>query len=100
MAPISTRTADQAGTAGNQVSAMVATLGTDIDDPRLRLAAGQESTHRSKVASQVRPLTPTRGSYCGQLMISVVSDRAMMPDPARYAQCIDESLAEMAEATT
>jgi WS/DGAT/MGAT family acyltransferase len=171
MAPISTRTAEQAGTAGNQVSAMVATLGTDIADARQRLVAVQESTHRSKVASQAvdaqalsqlseflpgglaamgarlasqfematrtTPMANTVvsnvpgpqnplyfagarlvwffggaavvdgmgllhgiGSYCGQLMISVVSDRTMMPDPAHYAECLDASFAEMLEATT
>jgi hypothetical protein len=166
MAPISTRTADQAGTAGNQVSAMVATLGTDIADPHARLVAVQKSTKESKVAaeavdaqalaslseflpgglaalgarlaSQFEMATRTNpmantvvsnvpgpqhplyfagarlvtffggaavvdgmgllhgiGSYCGQLMISVVSDREMMPDPAVYAECLDRSHSEM-----
>jgi WS/DGAT/MGAT family acyltransferase len=169
MAPISTRTAEQAGTAGNQVSAMVATLGTDIIDPHQRLAAVRESTHRSKVASQAvdaralsalsdmlpgglaaigarlasqfematraTPLANTVvsnvpgprhplyfagarlvtffggaavvdgmgllhgvGSYVDELMISVVSDRSMMPDPAEYAADIDRSFEEMTEA--
>ena len=52
MAPISTRTADQAGTAGNQVSAMIVTAGTDVADPRERLAAVHESTAASKAAAE------------------------------------------------
>jgi diacylglycerol O-acyltransferase / wax synthase len=38
-------------------------------------------------------------SYCGQLMISVISDREMMPDPAVYAQCLDDSFSAMMAAT-
>ena len=52
MAPISTRTAEQAGTAGNQVSAMIVTAGTDVADPRERLAAVHESTAASKAAAE------------------------------------------------
>src|SRR5205823_927372 len=52
MAPISTRTAEQAGTGGNQVSAMVVTAGTDIADPRERLAAVHQSTTESKAANE------------------------------------------------
>ena len=38
-------------------------------------------------------------SYCGELMISVVSDREMLPDPSTYAECIDRSFAELSAAT-
>ena len=170
MAPISTRTAEQAGSAGNQVSAMVATLGTDIEDPKKRLEAVHESTKESKavaeavdaealasfseampgalammgarLASQFEmatrgnpavntvvsnvpgPRVPLYfagarmvtmfggaavvdgmgllhgvGSYCGELMISVVSDRELLPDPSVYAECIDRSFAELSAAT-
>lgn len=171
MAPISTRTAEQAGTGGNQVSAMIATLGTDIEDPLARLRAVQESTHESKLAaeavdaqalaglseflpgglaaigarlaSQFEMATRTTplvncvvsnvpgpknplyfagarlvtfwggaavadgmgllhgvGSYCGELMLSVVSDRNMMPDPGHYAECLDKAYYAMGKATT
>jgi diacylglycerol O-acyltransferase / wax synthase len=170
MVPISTRTAEQAGTAGNQVSVMVATSGSDIEDPRQRLAEVRDSTHRSKafaeavdarslaefsemmpgglvalgartagqfeMATRANPIVNTvvsnvpgpqvplyfagarlvtlfggaavvdgmgllHGvtSYCGQLMISVVSDREMMPDPAVYAKCLDDSYAATVAAT-
>jgi WS/DGAT/MGAT family acyltransferase len=170
MVPISIRTEDQAGTAGNQVSVMVASSGSDIADPRARLAAVRDSTRQSKafaeaidarslaefseflpgglaalsartasqfeMATQASPIVNTvvsnvpgpqvplflagarlvtlfggaavvdgmgllHGvtSYCGELMITVISDREMMPDPAAYAQCLDDSFAAMVEAT-
>jgi WS/DGAT/MGAT family acyltransferase len=170
MAPISTRTADQAGTGGNQVSAMIVTAGTDVADPRARLAAVHESTSKSKAASEAVgardlvafsellpgglaalaartasqfhiatrtvPLVNTvvtnvpgpqvplyfagarlvtffggagvvdgmgllHGitSYVGQLIVSIVSDREMMPDIANYAGKLEQSFSELAEAT-
>jgi WS/DGAT/MGAT family acyltransferase len=35
------------------------------------------------------------GSYAGQFTFSFTADRAMMPDPAFYAQCLRESLDEL-----
>ncbi len=170
MAPISTRTAEQAGTAGNQVSAMIVEAGTDIADPLERLAAVHESTTTSKAAAQATgaremsefselmpgglaalaartasqfematrttPLVNTVvsnvpgpqvplyfagarlvtffggagvadgmgllhgiSSYTGQLIISVVSDREMLPDPGHYADLLEASFAELAAAT-
>jgi WS/DGAT/MGAT family acyltransferase len=170
MAPISVRSADQAGTGGNQVSAMVATLGTDIAGARERLEAVRESTQASKalseavdaralsefsefvpgglaalgarLANQFQMATRTTpvvntvvsnvpgpqvplyfagarlvtffggaavvdgmgllhgvGSYCGEVMLSAVSDRELMPDPAVYAACLDRSFHELADAT-
>jgi diacylglycerol O-acyltransferase / wax synthase len=169
MAPISIRTAEQAGTAGNQVSAMIVTAGTDIADPRDRLAAVHRSSAESKAASeamgarelvQFSELVPgglavlaartasqfemaTRTtpvintvvsnvpgpqaplyfagarlvtffggagvvdgmgllhgvtSYLGQLILSVVSDREMLPDPSHYADLVEQSFRELAEA--
>ena len=48
MAPISVRSQDQMKAAGNQVTAMLVLLGTDIADPRARLAAVRQSTHEQK----------------------------------------------------
>jgi hypothetical protein len=39
------------------------------------------------------------GSYCGQLILSVVSDRDMMPDPGHYADLLEQSFAELERAT-
>ena len=170
MAPISTRTAEQAGTAGNQVSAMIVTAGTDVADPRQRLAAVHESTAASKAAAEATgaqdlvqfselmpgglvalaartasqfematrttPLVNTVvsnvpgsqvplyfagarlvtffggagvadgmgllhgvSSYVGQLILSVVSDREMLPDPGHYADLLERSFTDLAAAT-
>jgi WS/DGAT/MGAT family acyltransferase len=48
MAPISVRSEDQKGAAGNQVSAMTVAVHTDIKDPAERLQAVYESTTGSK----------------------------------------------------
>jgi hypothetical protein len=37
-------------------------------------------------------------SYCGELIVSVVSDRALMPDPAAYAACIQQSYDDLVAA--
>jgi WS/DGAT/MGAT family acyltransferase len=170
MVPISIRTDEQKGTAGNQVSAMVAELATNVADPRQRLAAITASTHQSKafaqamdagslsafsefmpgglaalaartagqfeMATRTNPTVNTvvsnvpgsrtplymagarlvmmfggaavadgmgllHGvtSYCDELVISVVSDRQMMPDPATYADCLERSFEELRTAT-
>ena len=169
MVPISVRSEEQAGTAGNQVAAMVAQLGTDIADPARRLEAVRTSTHQSKAYSEAagarsmaelaeflpgglaalaartasRFEMATRGapavncvvsnvpgpqvplffagarlefffggaavvdgmallqgvtSYCGEVVLSVVSDRDIMPDPAVYAECLDQSFADLSAA--
>ena len=38
-------------------------------------------------------------SYCGQIIISVVSDRDMMPDPGHYADLLEQSFADLEKAT-
>jgi hypothetical protein len=38
------------------------------------------------------------GSYCGQFMISATSCRAMMPDPAFYRECMQQSFEELRDA--
>jgi diacylglycerol O-acyltransferase / wax synthase len=48
MCPISIRTEEQQGTMGNQVSAMLASLATDVDDPVERLRVIQGSTKHAK----------------------------------------------------
>jgi diacylglycerol O-acyltransferase / wax synthase len=48
MAPISVRSEAEKGQAGNLVSGMFVTLGTDIADPLERLIAVREATHKSK----------------------------------------------------
>ena len=48
MAPISVRGEAERGAAGNMVSGMFTTLGTDIADPMERLRVVREGTHQSK----------------------------------------------------
>ena len=36
-------------------------------------------------------------SYAGTFMLSITADRAMMPDPAFYGECLDESYAGLAK---
>ena len=48
MAPISVRSEAERGAAGNMVSGMFTTLGTDIADPLERLVVVREGTHKSK----------------------------------------------------
>ena len=48
MAPINVRSADESAAEGNRVSAMTASLGTEIDDPLERLAAVRDGTRQSK----------------------------------------------------
>jgi hypothetical protein len=38
-------------------------------------------------------------SYCGQITISATSCRKLMPDPAFYAQCLQDSFDELTAAT-
>lgn len=38
-------------------------------------------------------------SYCGELTITATSCRELMPDPGFYAQCLEESFAELSKAT-
>jgi diacylglycerol O-acyltransferase / wax synthase len=39
------------------------------------------------------------GSYCGQFVISATSCRVMMPDPAFYRECLQDSFDELLAAT-
>ncbi len=48
MCPISIRTEDQRGALGNQVSSMLTSLATDIDDPVERLRVIQDGTKQAK----------------------------------------------------
>ena len=167
--PISVRTESERGALGNQVSAMIVSLGTDVADPVERLAAVRASSQASKELTQAvgaRNLTELSqlapglliglgsrlagqlsrrgfgglfntvvtnvpgprqplyfagarvvrmtgagpivdgnglinivGSYLDQFVLSFTSCRTMMPDPARYADCFDESFYALRAAT-
>ncbi|MBW2422679.1 MAG: wax ester/triacylglycerol synthase family O-acyltransferase [Deltaproteobacteria bacterium] len=168
-APISVRSEDQAGTAGNQVSGMLASMHTDEGEPIERLRKVHHSTIESKemtraigarsmtdvthfmpgmlagisgrlvartgLMSRMNPIAhavvsnvpgpqvplyftgarmvagfgmglPLDGmglfhavmSYNGSITISVTSCRTLLPDPAFYAECLEESFRELREA--
>jgi diacylglycerol O-acyltransferase len=170
MAPISVRSEAERGQAGNMVSGMFVTLGTDIADPYERLGVVREGTHASKefanalgartlldmadlmpgglvglgarssarlsLANRMRPvfnttvtnmpgprhhlyfagaelvamygagmITEGMGlihpvmSYCGDMTISFTSCREMLPDPAFYTECLQESFDDLSTAT-
>jgi diacylglycerol O-acyltransferase len=55
MAPISVRKEDDTGGVGNQVSAMLVSLATDLDDPIDRLLDIRANTQRSKIQANALP---------------------------------------------
>jgi WS/DGAT/MGAT family acyltransferase len=57
MVPISIRTEETAGTMGNEVSVMIASIGTHLDDPLDRLAHAHESMEVAKHAHNATPAT-------------------------------------------
>jgi hypothetical protein len=38
-------------------------------------------------------------SYCGEMMLCITSDRERMPDPAFYADCLEQSFHQLSTAT-
>ena len=168
MTPVSVRTESEKADLGNQVSAMIVSLSTDVADPVERLAAVTASTKASKELTQaigarnlteISQLAPgvligvgTRlagrfarrmpgvintvvtnvpgpreplyfagaelvrsfgagpvvdgmglinivSSYVDQFMLMFTADRAMIPDPAHYADCIRQSFEDLLAAS-
>jgi hypothetical protein len=112
MTPVSVRTESEKSDLGNQVSAMVVSLATDIADPVERLAAVHRSTSASKELTEAigarsvhtfgagpvgdgMGLINIVGSYDEQFVLSFTACREMMPDPSHYADCIKSSFAEL-----
>ncbi len=62
MVPVSTRPDDEGDALGNQISAMLVTLATDVDDPLQRLAIIAQSTRVAKEQEQLH-----RGRVLGNL---------------------------------
>lgn len=57
MVPISIRSEEKAGAMGNEVSVMIASIGTHLDDPLERLAHAHESMQVAKHAHNATPAT-------------------------------------------
>ncbi|MFK8017552.1 MAG: wax ester/triacylglycerol synthase family O-acyltransferase [Gammaproteobacteria bacterium] len=169
MAPVSARSQDQRGTAGNRISTLSLPIRTDVADPYERLKAVHEESQRAKKMSgslggdivadiahflpsmssglmahaygrwdMARRLPPVFNtvitnvpgpgfplysmgsqlvanyglgpvahgvglfqpvlSYNGNVTISAVSCREIMPDPAFYCECLDNAFAELGRA--
>jgi diacylglycerol O-acyltransferase len=62
MVPVSTRSEGEGGALGNQISAMLVSLATDVDDPVQRLTAIADSTRVAKEQEQLH-----RGRLLGDL---------------------------------
>jgi diacylglycerol O-acyltransferase / wax synthase len=78
MVPVSTRPEDEGGALGNQISAMLVTLATDVDDPVERLATIAQSTRVAKEQEQLH-----RGRVLGNL--AQISAPALVSRVARAA---------------
>ncbi|MFT3855062.1 MAG: hypothetical protein QM733_20360 [Ilumatobacteraceae bacterium] len=96
MAPISARDVSERSTAGNVISEMLTTLGTDVDDPAERLAVMRDGTQSSKdlasaLGARMRPVFNCTVS-------NMPGPRQMLPDPASYATSLRDSFDERAAA--
>ena len=81
---------------------VVNTVVTNVPGPREPLYfAGAEMLHMFGAGPVVdgMGLINIVGSYERQFVLSFTADRGMMPDPARYAACIDGSFDALAAAT-
>jgi diacylglycerol O-acyltransferase len=86
----------------NRVSPFYNCVVTNVPGPQIPLystGAKLISTYGSAPIGDSMGLIHVIGSYCGQFTISFTSCREMMPDPAFYRQCIQDSFDELLAAT-
>ena len=74
MVPVSVRTEEQAGTLGNQVSSMLCSLATEIDDPVKRLQAIHDGTQQAK--GQLNAIGATTLTDWAEFMAPALAGRA------------------------
>ena len=96
---ISTRLYSRLGLA-NQLSPMFNTTITNVPGPQVPLyMAGARMTHNFGLG----PIMDSSGlfhsiiSYCGSITLAVTACRKMMPDPAFYKECLQQSFDEILE---
>ncbi len=98
---IATRLYSRLGLA-NQLSPMFNTVVTNIPGPPVSLYMAGARMVRS---FGLGPVMDSMGlfhavtSYCGEICIAVTACRDMLPDPAFYAECLQESFDEMLTAS-
>jgi diacylglycerol O-acyltransferase len=102
LAGLASRTASRFSLA-NRASMPVNTVITNVPGPQVPLyMAGAEMVSLygfGPVVDGMGIIHPVF-SYNGQISISVTSCREMMPDPAFYAECLQQSYDELLDATT
>ena len=99
---VATRLYSRLGLA-NRLSPMFNTVVTNVPGPQVPLyMAGA----RMVASYGIGPVMDSMGlfhavtSYCGKICISVTACREMLPDPAFYKECLQESFDELLEAAT
>jgi WS/DGAT/MGAT family acyltransferase len=102
VAGVATRLYSRLGLA-NRLSPMFNTVVTNVPGPQVPLyMAGS----RMVATCGLGPVMDSMGlfhavtSYCGQITVTVTACRDMMPDPAFYVECLNESWRELRQAAT
>ena len=97
---VATRLYSRLGLA-NRIAPMFNTVVTNVPGPQVPLyMAGAQMV----ASNGIGPVMDSMGlfqavtSYCGRINITVTACREMMPDPAFYAECLNDSFDEMLEA--
>jgi hypothetical protein len=86
----------------NRMRPVFNTTVTNMPGPRHRLYfAGAElvAMYGAGMITDGMGLIHPVMSYCGDITISFTSDREMLPDPAFYTDCLQQSFDELAAAT-
>ncbi|MEL7486939.1 MAG: WS/DGAT domain-containing protein, partial [Pseudomonadota bacterium] len=99
---VATRLYSRLGLA-NRVSPMFNTVVTNVPGPQVPLyMAGAQMVTSYGIGPVMDSMGLFQGvtSYCGHINITVTACREMMPDPAFYTQCLQESFDEMLDAAT
>jgi diacylglycerol O-acyltransferase len=86
---------------GGRVSMVANVVVTNVPGPQVPLSMGgarMVAMHGLAPIVDGAGLTHVVFSYCGTVMLTFTACRAMLPDPAFYAQCLEDSYAELVKA--
>jgi WS/DGAT/MGAT family acyltransferase len=87
----------------NRLSPMFNTVVTNVPGPQVPLymaGARMVSSYGLGPIMDSMGLFHAVSSYCGEIAVSVTACRKMMPDPAFYRECLEQSFAELHTAAT